>query len=68
EEWRTARAPGKIHLEYLGRGDEPPAGSDLALVLAGYTSVTVLQGIGADDAGALADAIASTTLDYGARS
>lgn len=49
EQWNAEHTPGEVHLEYVGRRDEPPAGSDLALVLAGYTSVTVLRGIGADD-------------------
>jgi len=62
EQWKAERVPGEIHLEYVGREHEPPAGSDLALVLDGYTSVTVLHGVGSDEDTALAAAVAAATL------
>lgn len=62
ERWKAERHPGEVHLEYVGREHEPPAGSDLAVVLDGYTSVTVLDGIAPGDGAALAAAVAAATL------
>ena len=62
ERWKAERQPGEVHLEYAGRSAEPPAGSDLALVLDGYTSITVLDGIAPGDGTAAAEAVAAATL------
>ncbi|MFA5884877.1 MAG: 5'/3'-nucleotidase SurE [Acidimicrobiia bacterium] len=68
EEWTAAHQPGEVHLEYVGRGGEPPAGSDLALVLDGYAAVTTLVGVEPADPAGAAAAIESGTRDYAARS
>ena len=62
ERWKTERHPGEVHLEYVGRDQEPPDGSDLAVVLAGYTSVTVLHGIASGDGADLAETVAAKAL------
>lgn len=62
ERWTAQRHPGEVHLEFTGRDREPPAGSDLALVLDGYTSLTVLSGIAQGDATEAAAAVAVKTL------
>lgn len=62
EQWKTERHAGEVLLEYVGRDQEPPDDSDLALVLAGYTSVTVLHGVTSGEGAALAETVAATTL------
>jgi 5'-nucleotidase len=71
ERWKAEAHPGEVTLEYVGREHEPPAGSDLALVLDGYAAVSVLTGIGQAtpaDAPGLADAVETATRDYSVRS
>jgi 5'-nucleotidase len=64
EAWRAEHLPGEVVLEYTGRAAEPPADSDLAVVLDGFVAVTVLDGITGADAGGAAAAMAT----YAARS
>ena len=55
ERWNAEARPGELLMEYVGRTDVPPDGSDLATVLAGYVSVGLLGGVAtADAAGAVA--------------
>jgi 5'-nucleotidase len=68
EEWTATRAPGEVHLAYVGRSGEPPAGSDLALVLDGYAAVTALAGVAPADAADVATAIETGTRGYAVRS
>ncbi len=62
EQWSAEARTGEVLLEYTGRSADPPPGSDLALVLEGYTAVTVLGGITPTDAAAAAPAIEAGTL------
>jgi 5'-nucleotidase len=68
ERWKAEARPGEVLLEYLGREHEPPAGSDLAVVLDGYVAVTVIAGLAPADAAGAASAIETGTRDYVARS
>jgi 5'-nucleotidase len=68
EQWTATRQPGEVLLDYVGRAGEPPAGSDLALVLDGFAAVTLLQGIGSGDAAGAASAIEAEARDYALRS
>jgi 5'-nucleotidase len=45
ERWSASATPGELRMEFVGRDGDPPAGSDLALVLDGYVAVSVLGGI-----------------------
>lgn len=62
EQWTAEHRPGEVLLEYRGRDDGVPPDSDLALVLDGYTSVTVLDGITPGDCADLAEVVAARTL------
>jgi 5'-nucleotidase len=57
ERWKAESQADEVHLEYVGREAEPPPGSDLAQVLDGYATVTVLDGITVDPTAAPAAAI-----------
>jgi 5'-nucleotidase len=61
ERWSAEARAGEVLLEYTGRDEEPPPGSDLALVLEGYTAVTVLGGITPADGDGAAPAIEAAT-------
>jgi 5'-nucleotidase len=68
EEWTALHTPGEVHLDYVGRSGEPPAGSDLALVLDGYAAVTTLVGPESAAPAGAAAAIETGTRDYAVRS
>jgi len=68
ERWKAEARPGEVVLEYVGREREPPAGSDLALVLDGYVAVSVLAGITAEPSVGAAAAVAAALRDYPVRS
>ena len=66
EQWNASASPGEVRLEYVGRGIDPPDGTDLAAVLAGYAAVTTLRGIvPVADTSAAASIGASTTAALG---
>ena len=61
EEWATSASPGEVRLEYVGRDNDPPPGTDLAAVLAGYAAVTTLAGISPVSGSGAAESIAAAT-------
>lgn len=68
EDWRACTRPGEVLLEYVGRVGEPPPGSDVALVHAGYVAVTTLTGITASSVPGAAACLDAALRAYTGRS
>lgn len=58
ERWNADTTSGELRMEFVGRAEEPPPGSDLAAALAGYVAVTVFDGLAVGDATEAASALA----------
>lgn len=57
EQWSATTRPGELLLEYVGRDASPPPGTDLAVALDGYASVTLLHGVASSEPGGAAEAV-----------
>jgi len=59
ELWETHADPYEVRLEYVGRGADPPDGTDVAALRAGYASVTQLSSVSPVPSSDAATAIAA---------